>query len=149
LRVEGGELIRERPDGQDRSRLDVDIEGSKALGEWFGFAFSVLEQLRAEADQQLDPSRVQLWPEHFDASLELGNETRGQRAAYGASPGDDAHPEPYLYVAPWAAEPTGGLWQARGFTGAELRYQELVGEHDQRATALTFFRTRLADLTSP
>ena len=28
------------------------------------------------------------------------------------------HPEPYVYVAPWTARPTGELWQADGFAGA-------------------------------
>src|ERR687884_377608 len=38
---------------------------------------------------------------HVDVAIELGSEERGQRAAYGGSPGDEEHPEPYLYVAPW------------------------------------------------
>ena len=113
----------------------------RAIGDWFGFAFSVLEELRA-AHPDRDPSRVQIWPEHFDAALELGEE----RAAYGASPGDEHHPEPYLYVAPWTARPEGELWQATGFPGAELSYAELLAAEDQRATALRFYTTRLEAL---
>jgi hypothetical protein len=91
---------------------------------------------------------VQLWPEHFDLALEIGNEQAERRAALGGSAGDDTHPEPYLYVAPWSARPEGELWQARGFPGAELPYAELLAAPDPRATALEFFRVRLAALNA-
>ena len=48
------------------------------------------------------------------------SEAAGQRANYGASPGDEDHAEPYVYVGPWTAEVDGELWNATGFTGAEL-----------------------------
>ena len=38
------------------------------------------------------------------------------------------------------------LWQATGFSGAELLYAELLGAADQRQTALDFFRARLRAL---
>ena len=103
----------------------------------------MLEELRAGSGDHADPSRVQLWPEHFDLAVELGGEAAGARAAYGLSPGDDHHPAPYLYVAPWIAPAPGELWQAAGFTGAELAYAVLLTAPDQRAAALTFFRARL------
>ncbi len=174
LRVEGAELIVQRREGErrapittlaaaadaiggallpddldlDDAPLRIDAEASNFLGDWYGFGASVLEHLRAEAAPTLEPSRVQLWAEHFDLSVELGSETLNERAAYGASPGDELHPEPYLYVAPWAAPRPSVLWQATAFTGAELPYAELLTAEDQRTTALTFFRTRLAALTS-
>jgi hypothetical protein len=126
--------------------LEVDPAAAAFLGEWYGFAASVLEELRAGADEQLVPSRVQLWPEHFDLALELGAEDVGARAAYGLSPGDDVHPEPYLYVAPWVAPDPGELWQASAFNGAELPYAELLAASDQRSCALEFFSARLAAL---
>jgi hypothetical protein len=130
----------------DRERLDVDPTAAGFLGDWYGFAASVLEELRAGAGNEADPSRVQLWPEHFDLAVELGSEAKGSRAAYGLSPGDEHHPEPYLYVAPWVAPAPGELWQATGFSGAELPYSELLGVPDQRDTALAFFRARLRAL---
>jgi hypothetical protein len=78
--------------------LPVDKAAAQALGDWFGFGASLLEQLRAE-DAQGGGRRVQLWPEHFDLALDLGPD--GARANYGASPGDAQHAEPYLYVGPW------------------------------------------------
>ena len=66
----------------------------------------------------------------------------GQRANFGASPGDDDHPEPYLYVGPWTAEVSGELWNATGFKGAELTYSELIAADDHRRAALDFMRER-------
>ena len=148
LRVEGDELVDDSPAGATRRRIDVDASASRFLGDWYGFTASVLEQLRAEAPA-LDPSRVQLWPEHFDLATELGAEAAGQRAGYGGSPGDELHDEPYLYVVPWQPERADGEgWNATAFRGAELGLSELLDADDQRATALAFFRERLGALTA-
>ena len=90
---------------------------------------------------------MQLWPEHFDMAVDVGGGPG--RATVGASPGDELHPEPYLYVLPLApaTELTGELWQATGFTGAELPHAALLEAEDQAAAALTFARARLAALT--
>ncbi|MEA2470752.1 MAG: hypothetical protein QOE38_1751 [Thermoleophilaceae bacterium] len=174
IRVDGAELVIDTPSGQrrhelstirdaaaaigfdlvgaderaDASPLAVDAAAARSIGDWFGFATSVLEQLRAEAPPERESSRVQLWPEHFDVSVEIGNEQAEHRAGLGGSPGDEGHAEPYLYVAPWTARPTGELWQARGFPGAELSYADLLAAPDQRAAALEFFRVRLAALNA-
>jgi hypothetical protein len=143
----------------DTVSLNVDPGASAFLGNWYGFGASVLEALLANANansnasdgdgarERLEPSLVQLWPEHFDIALEFGAERDGQRAAYGASPGDEQHPEPYLYVAPWNSVPPGELWRATAFAGAELPYVELLKAENRRETALTFFGERLAALT--
>ena len=112
----------------------LDVEAAPALAEWFGFCASVLEQLREEA---ADAGRVQLWPEHFDLATDLGDEAAGRRANYGGSPGDDQHPEPYLYVGPWAPA-EGGFWNEP--FGASLSYRDLLTADDQRETALGFLR---------
>ena len=130
----------------DNGLLDIDPAAAAFLGDWYGFAAAALEELRASAGDDVDPSRVQLWPEHFDLAVELGSEAVRARAAYGLSPGDDNHPEPYLYVAPWVAPEPDELWQATGFSGAELPYTELLDAPDQRETALAFFDARLRAL---
>jgi hypothetical protein len=142
VRVERGELVRQRGTEETREPLpDVDIAAATALGDFYGLACSALEQLRAdEADG--DPTIVQLWPEHFDLAIEAGSESAGQRANFGFSPGDDDHPEPYIYVGPWTAKVSGELWNASGFNGAELSYAELIGADDHRAAALDFMRER-------
>lgn len=138
-----------RLDGKlDEVELEVDAEASRFLGDWYGLAASVLEQLRAEAGENDDPSLVQLWPEHFDMALELGGDDAGERANYGFSPGDEAHDEPYVYVGPWTARPRGPLWQASGFPGAELGLSELRSAEDHREAALAFLRERRDALCS-
>jgi hypothetical protein len=135
----------------DDEPLAIDSAASSVLGDWYGFATSVLEELRAGVREEAEPSRVQLWPEHFDVSVELGAEATGKRAGYGASPGDELHPEPYLYVVPWGKTPDGELWQASGFSGAELPYAALLGAGPgdaQRELAVRFFSERLAALTA-
>ena len=119
--------------------LAVDPAGARVLADWFGFATSVLEEVRSTADPAGSPSRVQLWPEHFDPAFEAGDEAAGRRAAFGASPGDADHEDPYLYVAPWSrdAVPSSYYWDAP--FGARLPYADLLGAGDQRAAALDFF----------
>jgi hypothetical protein len=148
VRVEADALIRQREMEETREPLPggVDPAATAALGDLYGFACSVIEQLRAD-ESDGDPSVVQLWPEHFDIAIELGNEEAGRRANFGASPGDDEHPEPYLYVGPWTAEVSGELWNATGFRGAELGYAELLAAEDQRRTALEFLRERYRALS--
>jgi hypothetical protein len=143
VRVESGELVRQRGTEETREPLphETDPVAAAALGHFYGFACSVLEQLRAD-EIDGDASLVQLWPEHFDIAFELGSEAAGQRANFGASPGDDQHDEPYLYVGPWTAAVSGELWKATAFKGAELLYSELLEAENQRQAALEFMRER-------
>jgi hypothetical protein len=144
LRVQGADLVTiERREETSRESLNVDPAAAAFIADWFGFAASVLEELRAGDDD----TRVQLWPEHFDMAIELGSEQAGERAAYGLSPGDEVHDQPYVYVAPWTAPASGELWNATSFTGAELPYSALLEAADQRETALDFLRERRAALT--
>lgn len=119
--------------------LRIDAVAASRLGDWFGFGASVLEELRAAAPDGA-ATRVQLWPEHFDLSVDLGDEAAGQRGTFGASPGDDTHPLPYLYVTHWASVPDDPFWDDAAFAGAGLGYAALLGTADQRDAALAFFR---------
>jgi hypothetical protein len=143
MHVDGTDLVIR--DGTDvrRAPIDgIDAPAAAALASWFAFAGGVLEELRADTDAALAPTPPQIWPEHFDVAIELGDEASGARATYGASPGDDDHHEPYLYVATWAPPPDGPLWNATVFGGAELSYAELIASADRRATAQDFYRSR-------
>jgi hypothetical protein len=159
VRAQGAELVVEAPDGSERrapittlraagrlagldadelsgDALDVDPGAADFLGDFYAFATAELESLRADAE---DPSPIHLWPEHFDVAFEAGDEAAGRRATYGASPGDDEHPEPYLYVAPWRTPEPSPVWNAYGFTGAELAWAEIVTAGDPEATAVAFW----------
>jgi hypothetical protein len=120
--------------------LALDARSADFLGAWFGFSTSVLEQLRAEAGPVDHPSRVQLWPEHFDLSVDVGDEAAGGRGTFGASPGDDDHPAPYLYVTHWGDVRDDEYWNEAHFAGARLTVAALADARDQRSTALEFFR---------
>lgn len=133
----GFDLTRTDVAGTDAA-LEVDAEASRYLGEVFGFATSVLEEVRAQADPSADSSAVALWPGHFDVALELGRDDLRRRATYGISPGDAHHAEPYVYVAPWSQPPSGDPWNATDFTGAELSWSAVVEAADQRATVLAW-----------
>lgn len=134
--------------GNPDEQLRVDAAAAAYLADWYGFAFSVLEEFRADAEST-DGDRVQLWPEHFDVGFECLGDEKKQRATFGASPGDATHPQPYLYVTPWRPDNIGAgdAWNATGFRGALLPLDELAAGHDQRGTALAFYRTRRELLT--
>jgi len=168
VRVEGGELVVETDGTQTRARissiadaahmvgeellpdgipsddgdLDIDAESAQALGAFYELSAQALDAFKSRLAGDADPSDTNLWPEHFDIAFEAGSEEAGKRANYGASPGDEHHPEPYLYVGPWSGEVEGELWNANGFTGAELDYSELVAADDPVALAVEFFRER-------
>jgi hypothetical protein len=127
------------PAGDLAEELRVDPEAADFLGDWYGFAYSVLEELRAEPEST-GTSRVQLWAEHFDAAFDCLPEDR--KATFGASPGDAAVEQPYLYVLPanFESAPASDVWNADTFNGAVLPLRELVDGPDQRAAALEFFR---------
>jgi hypothetical protein len=128
------------PHGDLTAPLAVDADGAAALAAVFAFAADVLEALRAEARPADDPTpHVRIWPEHFDAAVDLGDERAGQRATYGVSPGDRHRPDPYVYVSAWAGVPAGDpFWNAAGFPGAWEGTAELGRSDDPRAAALGF-----------
>ena len=147
---ETGALVGDVVDAHELAEdaLPIDPGAAELISRWFCFGTLVIADLQTNAAAELDPGLVQLWPEHFDVATELGSEDAGVRAAYGASPGDELHPEPYLYVAPWSAKPQGELWNATAFPGAELPYTDLAASDDPVASAREFFGTRLAALSA-
>ena len=128
--------------------LVIETTAAARLADWFGFGASVLEETRAAAVDGA-ATRVQVWPEHFDLSIDLGDEGAGRRGTFGASPGDDAHPLPYLYVTHWAPVPDDPYWNESHFGGARLGYDRLVAADDPRRAALEFLAAGRARLTAP
>ncbi|MDQ6697999.1 MAG: hypothetical protein M3Z46_11150 [Actinomycetota bacterium] len=131
------------PPGDPDEPLAIDPAAAHLLGQWIGFSWSVLEAVRADA-ASIEPSRVQLWPEHFDAAFDCLAGHLRRAVTFGASPGDAGVHEPYLYVLPadFDALAPSELWNAQGFDGAVLPLRELIDQPDQRAAALGFFRDR-------
>jgi hypothetical protein len=127
------------------TELDVDAplvldDGAIAvLAAWFEVTASALEDL-VRAFPNDSPSECTLWPEHFDLAIELGDEGAGTRCTFGASPDDEHHHEPYLYVTHWAEVVDDPYWNDTTFAGASLDYDELRAAGDARAAAVDFFR---------
>jgi hypothetical protein len=127
--------------------LALDAGAADVLAGWYAFAHRLLRELCA-ARAGDDPSDVQLWPEHFDLATDLGDAAAGARANYGASPGDGAIAEPYLYVGPWdAARRTGPLgthpW------GTALTYRALAAAADPVEAGRAFFASAASLLARP
>lgn len=176
IRVEGRELIDERPAGDVRrteitslaaaaafldaeidpttaaesdspalgdvdADLAIDEESSLLLGAWFENAFAALVRVRADAGS-VGGSEPQLWPGHFDPAIEVGDEDH--RGSYGASPGDGAIDEPYLYLSIWwpdrlAIDDTDPFWNSPTFKGRVLRLSEFPADVAHEDVAYEFW----------
>jgi hypothetical protein len=121
------------------AELTVDVDGALAIADWFQFGTDVLARLRGYGLPDDEVSETQIWPEHFDAAIEMGAEALGQRASFGASPGDAAHPEPYVYVSAWGKiYRSNRYWNDEAFNGASLGYDRLAEDADPVTAALAF-----------
>lgn len=116
-------------------RLFLLPRAADALADFFALTDEALERLRAE-HADLEPATTQLWPEHFDVATTIAE------VNHGGSPGDDTHPEPYLYVGPWSPPEPGGFWNEP--FGASLSWTE-VQDVD---AALAFFRRGFDEASS-
>ncbi len=130
------------PVGDINTDLGITADVVDFLDRWWGLGTAALEQVRAE-ESSIDPSRVQLWPGHFDPAIEVGDEDR--RSSYGASPGDADSAEPYLYISVWWPDKlnldrSDDYWNASGFVGARLQYEELAEASNPVERAVSFFR---------
>ncbi len=87
------------------ARLHLDHGAVERLARFYGVVDQALGSLRHDTTGGAEAGPPQLWPEHFDLALTIGE------VNYGGSPGDAEHPEPYLYVGPWTPPPVdGGFW---------------------------------------
>ena len=127
------------PLGDPDERLALDEGATVVLGEWYLFGWRVLDTVIGELGPAAEPSVIQLWPEHFDAGVDVAAGS-GRRTNLGASPGDGFQADPYLYVGPWGDERPGpaGYWNAP--FGAVLPYAELEAAADPVAAACAFLR---------
>lgn len=119
--------------------LEVDDTAARALGQWFDFGTEVLDRLGSRAVPEDDASQVTLWPEHFDPAMEMGRADGGRRATYGASPGDETHHQPYLYVSAWEeVDRSRAYWNDRSFNGASMGFAELEAADDPIGAGVAF-----------
>ena len=107
---------------------------------WFGTGARALDVLLPELS---GPTAAQLWPEHFDLGLAATTGSGG--VTLGVSPGDDAVPGPYAYVAPWEDARPGDpeFWNVR--FGAAFTQPQL-SDGDPVDATVAFFRRGLGRL---
>lgn len=127
--------------GDVDTALEIGSHAARLLGEWFNVAFDALSIVRTD-DESVDASPPQLWPGHFDPAIEMGDDAH--RASYGASPGDDAIDEPYLYMSVWSPDQLDldredSRWNAPTFTGTVLRLSDFPADQPMH-TAVEFWR---------
>lgn len=128
--------------GDTDADLEIDEAASLFYGAWFEMAFHALELVRGDAES-VDASEPQLWPGHFDPAIEVGDENH--RGSYGASPGDAAIDEPYLYLSVWWPDRLGldlddPVWNATAFPGRELRLSDFPAGENPVEVAAAFWR---------
>lgn len=104
--------------------LAIDGDAAASLAGWYAYVTGLLEGLRGEATAADDVSPVRLWPEHFDAAIDLGDGAAGRRGTYGGSPGDVNHDQPYLYASPWAGR-IDEFFDDPSFPGAALTHDRI------------------------
>jgi hypothetical protein len=138
----GPGLLPDPLEGLSTEALEIDPDSAGALAAAYAVGQAALERLFVAAGEGDVPTEPTLWPEHFDIAIEIGDDSAGRRANYGLSPGDASHEAPYFYVGPWSARPSGELWNARGFSGAELSYAEMAASPDPVALAVEFSLAR-------
>lgn len=149
MRVEGTDTVLSKRGEADLKDAipHVDAEAAQQLADFYEIADRVQRQVRAQNESPEDSTDQRfgapiIWPEHFDMAVELGHgdsKDPGTRAVYGASPGDEGHPEPYFYINPWELKKPGKDWNATGFNGAILTYKEVLASPDQEKTIRDFY----------
>ncbi len=127
--------------------LRLDRGAAEVLAAWYAFGAEVLDLFAVEIPDA-NPSPLILWPEHFDQAFYTEDSDEARRANYGSSPGDEGHPEPYLYVGPWGTTADNTFWNAATFSGAVLPLSQLVTAADPDHAALQFLRAGRAILAS-
>lgn len=127
------------PVGDPEAPLSVDAGAAAALAEWYRFGWAAIDAVVAELGADAAPSVLQLWPEHFDAGVDVAA-APGRRVNLGASPGDGFSPRPYLYVGPWDADRPGdpSYWNAP--FGAVVTHDELRAARAPDVAAVDFLR---------
>jgi hypothetical protein len=107
------------------SPLELDAGAAHDIAEWLRLVDDALAHFSTDHSDE-SPSIAQLWPEHFDLAITMGE------ANYGGSPPDDDLSAPYLYVGPWKPR-TGEFW-TEPYGASRIRRDDMTVDD-----ALAFF----------
>ena len=130
--------------GDTEAPLAVDGSAAAVVADWFDLGWRALDAITVELGEGAAASRIQLWPEHFDAACSVAvGPGDDDRCNLGVSPGDDFSAEPYLYVGPWNADRPGDQAYWNTPFGAALKRSDVVAAPDPLAAAVGFLRRGL------
>ncbi|HXW38402.1 MAG TPA: hypothetical protein VEJ44_01810 [Acidimicrobiales bacterium] len=122
--------------------LYLDPPSADIVAAWLATGARVLDRTLAALPDGAGAATVQLWPEHFDLGTNVVARAGG-RVNLGASPGDDAIDEPYLYVGPWEPERPGDAAYWNAPFGAVLRRSGAGDGDDAVEAGVAFIRVGL------
>ena len=133
--VHAGDSVRHRMLRSRRPR-----RRARVLADWIRARRGAARRPARRPTPRTSSTTPQIWPEHFDLACELGDADAGTRANYGASPGDSAIAQPYLYVGPWDASRRTGMLAALPVRARRSPTSELRRAATRRAPGTEFFR---------
>jgi hypothetical protein len=132
--------------GDVDAALSIDAAAAAALGVWLVAGAVAVDGAVAAVGERGGATVLQLWPEHFDAGLDVsvssGRTTRGMTA------GDAFCPEPYAYIGPWSADRPGDPTYWNAPFGAYLPASAVLADPDP-GTAIPRFLARGLELLGP
>jgi hypothetical protein len=119
------------------ARLRIDADSAQVLAGWYELGDAALRSFAATVGPDVAAADPILWPEHFDVGITVDD------VDYGASPGDDEIPEPYVYVSAAVDRRTADpFWNARFGGYRTIRDVESIDDADE------FFRAGRALLAT-
>jgi hypothetical protein len=121
--------------------LEINALAAKAFSCLFGNTFQILQKVKEKFPKA---EAIRCWPHHFDIAtlIPIERDSNGEvvkSIGIGFSPGDEAVPEPYLYVNSWPVidrkelirfELDKGEWVDANWSGATLKYAEMLNDQD-------------------
>lgn len=151
----GMDVALARPElSTDKPRYDK--KHANKLADAFYFAHDMLVALKQECTEGI-VSPILLYPHHFDISLswfphrQKASEKDEKQYTFGFSMGDITIPEPYFYTTLYpssnqfasTALASPAYWQHKGFTGAILKYNDVISLSNPANATATFYKTIL------
>jgi hypothetical protein len=148
----GADLSTELDVGADTPELgDVDapieFDGASMtqIATWYAMGAQIIDRVVGALPASAAPTRARIWPEHFDLAIDVASGS-GVRLNLGASPGDDFHSSPYLYVSPWDAVRPGDAAYWNAPFGAFLGYDDVAHAASAFVAGIEFMTEGLARL---
>jgi hypothetical protein len=99
--------------------LAIDLSAAAAIHDWFRLGAEALKRFR-RVHKPAQPTTAQLWPEHFDLAIAMGE------LNHGCSPGDDDPASGDACVGPWSLDGLDGEFWNEPF-GASRTFPNRAG----------------------